>query len=139
MNDIHDGRVHGRCREIVICAYIGHLDERFPQPLRRVDVHCDELEYSVLGYDADDHGAVCLVVAIDDGDATRARLEHQAACFVYGAVGVDGDGFDGFDAERSFNLWVVLGPVYALEACSSPRRLFRRNWSTRASASGFCQ
>lgn len=110
MNDIHDGRVHGRCCEIVICAYIGHLNERLPQPLRRVDVHCDELEYSVLGYDTDDHGAVCLVVAIYDGDAARARLEHQSACFVYGAVWVDGDGFDGLDAERSLNLWAVLDP-----------------------------
>jgi hypothetical protein len=52
---------------------------------------------------------------------------------------VDGNGFDGLDAERLLNLWQMSATITRKEGGYEPRRLFRRNWSTRARASGFCQ
>jgi hypothetical protein len=102
MYHVHDGRVHVRRRQPLVRPHIHHVAQRLPQHLRLLDVDGDELEQPVLRDDADDHGAVRLVVDVDDGDAARARLQHLATCFVERAFGVHGDGFDGVDAERTF-------------------------------------
>jgi hypothetical protein len=138
MDDVHDRSIHRRSRKILVGADV-QLPERFPQFLRLLDVDGDELEYTVLGNHADDHGPVCFVVAVDDGYTPGARFEHLAACFVHGSVGVDGDGFDGLDAEGLLDVCLrELGFGTAMKG-RLPRRLFKRNWSTRARASGFCQ
>jgi hypothetical protein len=108
VDDVHDRGVHGCCREIRVRANIGQLVERLAQLLCFFDVHGDELEDAILRYYADDHSPSRLVVAIYDGDTPRTRLEHLPACFVDGAVGVDGDGFDWLDAERLLDVWRLL-------------------------------
>lgn len=104
VDDVHDGGVHVGRRQVVVGADLDLL-ERFPQHLRLLDVHGDELEEAVLGDDADDGGALRLVVDVDDGYAAGAGLEHLAACFVERSFGVDGDGFYGGDAEGSLDIW----------------------------------
>jgi hypothetical protein len=106
--NIHNRRVHRCCCEVVICAVVHHFRQRLSQLLRFFDIHSDELEYAVLCYDTDHHGPLCLVVAVDDGYASRTRFEHLATCFVDWAVGVDGDSFNGLDAKRFLDLWERL-------------------------------
>lgn len=103
VDDVHDRCVHRCSREILVCTDIKLL-QRLSQLLCLLDVHSDEFQYAVLSDDANDHGSTCLVIAVDNGDTPGARLEHLAACFVYGSVGVDGYGFYGFDAQRSLNV-----------------------------------
>jgi hypothetical protein len=114
VDDVHDGRIHGCSRQIRICANIRHLCKRLPQLLRLLDVHGDELQYAVLGYDADDHSAAGLIVAVYNGDTPRARLEHQATCLVDGAVGVDGDRLNGLDAECLLDFWKMLAMIFVM-------------------------
>jgi hypothetical protein len=108
VNNVHDRRVHGRCGKIRVCADIGQLVERLAQFLCLLDVHGDELEDAILCDYADDHGPSRFVIAVHDWNASRTRFKHLPACFVDGAVRMDGDCFDGRDAERLLDVWERL-------------------------------
>jgi hypothetical protein len=138
MDNVHDRRVHRGSRQILVRPYV-ELLERLSQLLRLLDVHSDELEYAVLRYYADDHRSTCFVIGVDYGYTPGTRFEHLAACFVYGSVGVDGDGLYGLDTERLLDVYSYKLRFARPRLGHIPRRLFKRNWSTLARASGFCQ
>ena len=103
VNHLNHGTLHPRRDEALVRAQ-GNLANRLLQALRLGDVDGDELEDAVLRDDVDDHGALGLVVDVDERDAPGARLEHAAAGFVEGTQGVDGDGFEGVDVYGAFDV-----------------------------------
>lgn len=141
VDDIHDGRIHVRGGEIIICTDEDFF-QRLSKFLRLFYIDCNELEEAVLGDDADDGGALRLVVNVHDGYAAGAGFEHFATCFVERAFWVYGNCFYRRDAKGALDICGGQGTVQAGRQgreAGVPRKLFRRNWSTLARASGFCQ
>jgi hypothetical protein len=104
----HDRCVHLRRPKLAIGPNI-ELLERLPQLLRLPHIDGDKLQNPVLRDDAHDHGTMRLVVDIDEWDSAGPGLGHLAAGLVERPLGVDGDGFNGRDADCFFDIWGGLG------------------------------
>ena len=102
MNEIDNGSFHHSSSEVAPSTD-GHILERFLELLNLLDIDGDEFENTVLGDDADNGFAAGLVVHVDKRYPPGAALEHAAKCFVQGLGGVDGNGFDGVDADCLFD------------------------------------
>ena len=103
VNDVHDGRIHVRCREVVICPD-EDLFQRFSKLLSLFYIYGNELKQAILRDDADDGGALRLVVDVDDGYAASAGFEHLATCFVERAFRMYVDCFYRGDAKGALNI-----------------------------------
>ena len=89
MNDVHDGRVHVCCCEILIGTDVDIL-QRLAQHLSLLHIDGNELQDTILGDDADDHFTVGLIVYVDDWYAASTRSDHHATSFVEGLQWVNG-------------------------------------------------
>ena len=82
MDDVENRVVHPRCRQIRIGAQAQLADRSLEEDGVVLVVDGDELEDTILRDDRHYPFSPCLVVDIDQGDSSRAGLEHSGACIV---------------------------------------------------------